>query len=85
MLASHVGFLARVSIKAARRLRDDFAELLDALEENPYQFPVMEGVELPGEYRRALFGGRYIAVFSVEDGTVWLDAVLDCRMDRTGL
>ena len=85
MLTNHVLFLARVSVKAARRLRDAFAEMLDALEDNPFQFPPAEVSGLPGEYRKALFGKRYQAIFCVEDRTVYLDAVLDCRMDSSGV
>lgn len=84
MLLIHVGFLARVSIKAARGLRNEYANMLTALENNPFQFPVAEDMDLPEEYRKALFGKRYYAVFYVEDKTVYLDTVLDCRMDPSG-
>ena len=85
MLASHILFLARVSIKAARRLRGEYAGILNELEDNPFQFPAAEISSLPDEYRAALFGKRYQAVFCVEGNTVYLDAVLDCRMDNSVL
>ena len=82
MLLSHIGFLARVSIKAAKRTRDEYAKMLDALEDNPFQFPAADDLILSSEYRKALFGKRYYAIFRVGEQTVWLDAVLDCRMDN---
>ena len=82
MLTSHVCFLSRVSVKAARRLRNEYAQMLDSLEDNPFQFPVAEDLDLPEEYRKALFGKRYQAIFRVEGDAVLLDAVLDCRMKR---
>lgn len=85
MLAGHIAFLARVSIKAARRLRDAFAEVLDDLERNPFQFPPVEEPNLPDGYRKALFGKRYQAVFCVDGQTVYLDAVLDCRRENTNI
>ncbi len=85
MLKSHIGFLARVSVKAARRLRNAYAETLSALEDNPFQFPPADDLGLPDEYRKALFGKRYQAILYVEGDTVYLDAVLDCRMDHTGM
>ena len=85
MLASHIMFLARVSVKAARRLRDEYAELLDELEDAPFSFPPAEEPNLPDGYRKALFGKRYQAVFSVENNTVYLDAVLDCRKDNSAV
>ena len=85
MLTSHVCFLARASVKAARRLRDEYTGTLDALENNPFQFPPADDLGLPDEYHKALFGKRYQAIFYVEGDTVYLDAVLDCRMDNTGV
>ena len=85
MLTSHIAFLARVSVKAARWLRDEYVETLDALEDNPLQFPPASDLGLPDEYHKALFGKRYQAIFYVEGDTVYLDAVLDCRMDNAGV
>ena len=81
MLTSHVCFLAHVSVKAARRLRNEYAALLDAMEDDPFRFPPADEYELPDGYGKALFGKRYQAIFCVEGETVYLDAVLDCRMD----
>ena len=39
-LIRHIEFLAKVSIKAARNLRAEYADVLDRLEDNPYQFPL---------------------------------------------
>ena len=83
MLTSHIAFLASVSVKAARRLRDAYAEVLDDLEENPFMFPPVEESGLPEGYRKALFWKRYYAVFCVDDSTVYLDAVLDCRKENS--
>ncbi len=83
MLTGHIRFLARVSVPAARRLRSEYAGILDALEDNPFQFPAADDPGLPGEYRKALFYKRYQAIFTVEEDTVFLDAVLDCRMDNS--
>lgn len=84
MLLKHVEFLARVSIPAAKKFRNEFGHLLQRLGENPMQFPLEEEVRLPeGAYRSALFAKRYKAIFLVEGETVYLDAVLDCRQDST--
>lgn len=84
MLISHARFLANVSVSAARELVKEFEKILDSLEENPFQFPVETEYELPpGQFRKALFYKRYKALFVVEDKTVYLDAVLDCRQDSS--
>ena len=39
MLIRHARFLAQVRVSAARRMTSEFADVLDELEQNPYQFP----------------------------------------------
>ena len=81
-LLRHMEFLSRVSVPAARRFRDAWAETLQQLEGNPWQFPIDTDLNLPeGLYRKALFAKRYKALFCVEGDTVYLDAVADCRED----
>lgn len=86
MLLSHVRFLSRVSLPAARKLRSEYARILQRLEDNPLQFPVCEDLSLPEDvYRQAIFAKRYKAIFMIEGSTVYLDAVLDCRQDNSGI
>lgn len=86
MLIRHAGFLARVSIPAAKRMVREFQSLLDDLENNPLQFPVDGDYNLPpGVYRKALFCKWYKALFFVEGAKVYLDAVLDCRQDNSNI
>ncbi len=86
MLLRHVEFLARVSVKAARRLRNEYAATVQRLEENPYQFPAEEDPNLPqGVYRRAVFAKRYKAVFKIAGDTVYLDTIVDCRQDSSAI
>ncbi len=82
MLLRHTEFLSRVSLSATRKFYQEFEVVLQSIEDNPHQFPVEDDMNLPdGKYRKALFAQRYKAVFSVEEKTVYLDAVIDCRMD----
>lgn len=82
-LLQHMEFLARVSLPAAKRFRAEYAEILDRLEDNPYQFPPETDLSLPaGLYRKALFAKRYKALFSVDGHAVYLDAVVDCRQQN---
>ncbi|WP_304965086.1 type II toxin-antitoxin system RelE/ParE family toxin [uncultured Oscillibacter sp.] len=80
MLLQHTAFIAGVSTPAAKRFRDEFADVLKRLSENPFQFPPYEDPNLPKDvYRGAFFANWYKAVFSVSDNVVYLDAVIDCR------
>ena len=82
MLLQHIAFIARVSVPAAKRFREEFAGVLKALSENPFQFPPYEDPNLPEDtYRGAFFAKWYKVVFSVSDKVVYLDAVIDCRAE----
>lgn len=84
MLLKHISFLARVSVPAAKKFRNDYAAILKRLADNPFQFPVETDLNLPeGTYRKALFSKRYKAVFLIEGTAVYLDAVVDCRQNFT--
>ena len=84
MLIRHARFLAQVRVSAAKRMTAEFANVLDTLEQNPFQFPAETDYNLPdGTYRKALFSKWYKVIFSVSGDTVYLDAVLDCRQDNT--
>lgn len=86
MLLRHTEFLSRVSIPAAKTFYEEFKDVLHRLGDNPFQFPTEEDSNLSaGQYRKALFAKRYKAVFFVEDRTVYLDAVVDCRMDTKNM
>ena len=85
-LLRHIEFLANVSIVAARNLRTEYAEVLERLEENPYQFPLeTDPVLRDSGYHNAIFYKRYKAVFLIEDNIVYLDAVADCRQNSENI
>jgi len=85
MLLKHTRFIAQVSIPAAKRFRNEFEQIIERLSENPYQFPTVDDPSLPyNTYRKALFARWYQAIFYVDGKTVFLDAVLDGRMDTGG-
>ena len=80
MLVRHTEFIARVSVPAARRFRQEFAAIIQRLEQAPLQFPPYDDERLPeGVYRKAVFAKCYKVVFSVEGTTVHVDAVVDGR------
>jgi plasmid stabilization system protein ParE len=83
MVLRHTEFLARISVPAAKAFYKEFEDTLGRMKENPYQFPPEDDMNLPdGQYRKAPFAKRYKAIFTVEQETIYLDAVVDCRMDN---
>jgi hypothetical protein len=89
MLQSHIGFLAKVSTAAARKLLADFKKSVDKLENNPLQFPYADEIDVPGippeTYRKCLFDARYKALFLIEGDNIYIDAIIDCRQENKEL
>ncbi|MDR0425154.1 MAG: type II toxin-antitoxin system RelE/ParE family toxin [Clostridiales Family XIII bacterium] len=89
MLLSHTEFLAQVSPAAACRLLADFRKTTKLLADTPCMFPFADELDVPGippeTYRKCVFDRRYKAIYIVEDDTVYIDAVIDCRQENTNL
>ncbi len=82
MLVFHVRFLANVSVPAANRLIDTFGEITDSLAEMPERNPWLEHDTIPFQkYRKLLFGKHYMALYQIQECTVYVTAVIDCRQD----
>ena len=83
MLDKHVAFLARVSEKAANRLRADIIGAIRGLDSNPQRHPLWQPYyELPKEFRRIYVNKRYIILFTIKDNNVIVSYVLDTRMNN---
>jgi plasmid stabilization system protein ParE len=85
-LMSHAAFLARVSPGAAERLVDSFEKAANSLSLMPQRCPLLQGADVITQtYRSLLFEKHYLILFRVEDNTVYINKVLDCRQDYTWL
>jgi plasmid stabilization system protein ParE len=89
MLDEHADFLAQVSFDAAIRLLSQFEKIIARLEDNPFQFPFADELDVPdlppNTYRKCLFERRYKALFLIGEGEVFVDAVIDSRMENKSL
>jgi len=82
MLISHARFLANVSVPAANKLIDTFVEMTDSLAAMPERNPWLEHEALPFQkYRKLLFSKHYMALYQIQENTVYVTAVMDCRQD----
>jgi len=86
-LYEHVKFLAQINEAAAERLLDrliaDIRSLADMPKRNPfYNRPFIKA----NKYRYLMSGRRYRIVYQIEDFTVFVDDIQDCRQsERRGL
>lgn len=82
MVNTPTAFLARVSMKAARRLADDFLEAARSLEIFPQRCPWFESESIPSHtYRYLVLEKRYLVIFLIAEDTVYIDYIIDCRQD----
>ena len=86
MLISHARFLANVSVPAANKLIDTFVEMTDSLAAMPERNPWLEHDALPFQkYRKLLFSKHYMALYQIQENTVYVTAVMDCWQDHIWL
>ena len=76
----HFEFLARVSETAAEKLLDGLVKDIHSLEQMPFRNPVYNRPYLQsGKYRYMMSCGRYRIVYQIEETTVYVDDIQDCR------
>ena len=76
----HFEFLARVSETAAEKLLDRLVTDIRSLERMPYRNPTYDRPYLQrGKYRYLMSCERYRIVYQVEESTVFVDDIQDCR------
>lgn len=86
MLNKHITFPAKVSTKSAHFLRKTFFETVKSLDLNPERYALWQtDFELSDPYRSILIKKRYLIIFYIEDNNVFVDYLLDCRMDNSKL
>ncbi|MFZ7134090.1 MAG: type II toxin-antitoxin system RelE/ParE family toxin [Eubacteriales bacterium] len=86
MLISHARFLANVSVSAANNLINTFVEMTNSIAEMPERNPWLEHDAIPFQkYRKLVFGKHYMALYQIEENTVYVTAVIDCRQDYVWL
>lgn len=81
-LLEHISFISNVSLVAARDFISEYEEIINRLEDNPYEFQVDTSFENTYGYRRAIFAKWYKCLFVVEESIVYVDYVVDCRQEN---
>ena len=85
MLTDHVYFLAGVNSGAAEKLRDRIMEAIRSLETMPERYPYLDSDDRRSPYRKMVVPKYYLVIYTVEDDTVYVEYVLDGRMDYSWL
>lgn len=86
MLGEHIRFLAQVNKEAAVAKKKEIMAAMRSLSQMPQRFPFFEGPYLtPNQYHRMFLEKWYLVLFQIQDDTVYVDYILDCRKDYTWL
>ena len=86
MLGEHIRFLAKVNKEAAAAKKKEIMAAMRSLSQMPQRFPFFEGPYLtPNRYHRMFLEKWYLVLFQIQDDTVYVDYILDCRKDYSWL
>lgn len=86
MLVSYSRFISNASEKAAIQFVEEFNKKASTLEKFPERNPYIIDPMIPeGKYRKLVFLKRYLLIYQIKDGCVYIDALLDCRQNYNWL
>ena len=77
MLGTHIRFMAQVNKDAAKTKKQELMEAMRSLERMPQRFSFFEEAHIPTN--------KYLVLYQIQDDTVYVDYILDCRKDYSWL
>lgn len=81
-LAAQVRFLAQINKPAARRLKERLIEEIRSLEIMPQRYPFFQEAYMPvNKYHKLYVENWYLVLYQIQDATVYVDWIIDCRQD----
>ena len=86
MLGTHIRFMAQINNDAAKTKKKELMEAMRSLERMPQRFPFFEEVYMTtNKYHKMFVAKRYLVLYQIQDDTVYVDYILDCRKDYSWL
>lgn len=86
MLETHIRFMAQVNKNAAIEKKKQIIEAMHSLSQLPQRFPFFEEMYItPNKYHKMYIEKNYIVLYQIQDDTVYVDYIIDCRMDYSWL
>ena len=82
MLASHIRFLTQKNPAAARQTKKDLMDAIRSLQQMPERFPFLRAEFIPpNKYHKMFVEKQYLVIYQIENETVYVDYIMDCRQD----
>ena len=86
MLGVHIRFLAKADKNAAEAAKNRIITAIRSLSEMPERFSFFnEQFIPPNKYHKMFVQNWYLVLYQIQDDTVYVDYILDCRKDYTWL
>lgn len=86
MLGMHIRFMSQVNKKAAAEKKKEIMAAMRSLCQMPQRFPYFEELYItPNKYHKMFIEKWYIVLYQIQDDTVYVDYILDCRKDYSWL
>lgn len=86
MLGTHIRFMAQVNKEAAAAKKKEIVSAMRSLSQMPQRFPFFEELYIPpNKYHKMFVEKRYLVLYQIQDDTVYVDYILDCRKDYSWL
>ncbi len=81
-LAAQLRFLAQLSKPAAKKLKNRLISEIRSLADCPQRYPFLQEAYLPwNKYHKLYVENWYLVLYQIQDDTVYVDWILDCRQD----
>lgn len=86
MLGTHIRFMTQVSKEAAVAKKKELMTAMRSLSHMPQRFPFFEEMYVtPNKYHKMSVEKWYLILYQIQDDTVYVDYILDCRKDYSWL
>lgn len=77
-----ISYLAIENPSYARKVKAELTASIKSLSEFPERFPFLEGEFIPyNKYHKFVVNGSFIILYIVQDETVRVEYVVDCKQD----
>ena len=86
MLGTHIRFMAQVDKQAAVAKKKEIMTAMRSLSQMPQRFPFFEEQYItPNKYHKMFIEKWYLVLYQIQDDTVYVDYILDCRKEYSWL
>ncbi len=86
MLGAHIRFMAQVNKDAASTKKKEIITAIRSLNYMPQRFPFFEEAYIPpNKYHKMFIEKWYLVLYQIQDDTVYVDYIVDCRKDYNWL